>query len=106
MVTHAGEFSITPRCRVLEVSASGYYQWRSRPNSLRAQEIERLVGKIRAIHLKNHNLFCTPHVSSKTVQHSGCTMPEYVKTVVKLLLLYPGLVHRRIWQETTTLDKF
>jgi hypothetical protein len=45
-------------------------------------------------------------VSRQTVQHSGRAMPEYVKTEVNLLSLYPGLVHRRIWQKTATLDKF
>jgi transposase InsO family protein len=37
-------------CRVLEVSASGFYAWRSRPSSERARANERLKLEIRAIH--------------------------------------------------------
>ncbi len=62
MVTHKQEFTIRAMCRILEVSASGYYRWRSRPNSLRAEENERLVGKIRAIHLKSRNNYGSPKV--------------------------------------------
>jgi hypothetical protein len=38
----------------------------------------------------------TLQVSSKTVQHGDRAVPEYVKTMVKLLPLYSGLVHRLI----------
>jgi putative transposase len=37
-------------CRVLAVSASGYYAWRKRPPSARAQADVELTARIRAIH--------------------------------------------------------
>ena len=37
-------------CRVLEVSASGFYAWRDRPMSSRARANERLKLEIRAVH--------------------------------------------------------
>ena len=38
---------MTVLCRVLEVSRSGYYAWKKRPKSLRQQENELLLEKIK-----------------------------------------------------------
>lgn len=40
-------------CRVLQVSASGYYAWRNRSDSRRVCENRRLLAEIRAIHTKS-----------------------------------------------------
>ena len=45
---HLKEFSVRVMCRVLGVSASGYYAWCSRPESMRSREDRRLRTKIRA----------------------------------------------------------
>lgn len=47
---HRDCFPVRSLCRVLEVSASGYYDWLDRPMSLRQQEDQRLLGHIRRIH--------------------------------------------------------
>ncbi len=44
---HAKQFSVRVMCRVLGVSASGYYAWCSRPESMRSREDRRLRTKIR-----------------------------------------------------------
>ena len=49
-------------CTVLEVSASGYYAWRDRPESKRAQADRALVAEIRRIHGDNRAIYGSPRV--------------------------------------------
>ena len=41
---HAGTWPIRLMCRVLQVSASGYYAWRDRPDSARLVANRHLLG--------------------------------------------------------------
>ena len=50
MRVHQATHSITTLCRVLGVSASGYYAWTTRPASARATVDAALSAQIRAIH--------------------------------------------------------
>lgn len=47
MQVHEAEFKVRLMCRVLEVSASGYYAWRKRTPSKQAQAREALDRKVR-----------------------------------------------------------
>ena len=49
-------------CRVLKVSTSGYYAWRRRPPSKRAQKDAMLTGKIREIHDRSRGTYGSPRV--------------------------------------------
>ncbi len=49
-------------CRVLEVSTSGYYAWRKRPASRRAQEDGVLLRRIRTIHEASRQSYGVPRV--------------------------------------------
>jgi putative transposase len=49
-------------CRVLEVSASGYYAWRKRPASKRAQEDVVLLRQIRTAHESSRQTYGVPRV--------------------------------------------
>jgi hypothetical protein len=51
---HAKQFHVRSMCRVLEVSPSGYYEWRDRPCSERAALNQRLLECIRAVHQRSH----------------------------------------------------
>jgi putative transposase len=51
------EFPIATLCRVLDVSASGYYAWTERPPSTRAQEDAILLERIRAIHTRSRGTY-------------------------------------------------
>ena len=47
-------YSVNMMCRMLSVSASGYYDWLGRPQSLRAKDNAVLAAKIKAIYDEEH----------------------------------------------------
>jgi putative transposase len=49
-------------CRCLKVSPSGYYGWRDRPLSARAQDNERLRGRIETIHAESDGVVGSPRI--------------------------------------------
>ena len=55
-------FPVTLMCRVLEVSRAGYYAWRRRKPSRRAQENEQLVKKIAEVHKDSRGSYGSPRV--------------------------------------------
>ena len=53
---------VTVACRVLRVSTSGYYEWRGRPLSARAQADQALTLQIREIHTCSRGTYGVPRV--------------------------------------------
>jgi putative transposase len=49
-------------CRVLEVGAAGYYRWRRRKPSRRAEENELLLEKIKATHARSRSTYGSPKI--------------------------------------------
>ena len=49
-------------CRVLEVSPSGYYAWRKRPESPRQQQNQRLLLEIKGIHQESRRTYGSPRI--------------------------------------------
>ena len=58
-------FSIRAMCRVLEVSASGYYAWRRRMISVRRIEDEKLQQRIRGIHHRSRQTYGAPRIHAE-----------------------------------------
>jgi putative transposase len=54
---HRGRFGVWPICRVLDVSASAYYERKSGAQSDRVREDERLLGRIEAVHEANYQAY-------------------------------------------------
>lgn len=60
---HGDLFPITAMCRVLKVSRSGFYVWRKRPVSGRAERRESLLREIRSIHdERNKDVYGSPRI--------------------------------------------
>jgi len=57
---HRASYTLRALCRVLEVSASGYYAWLVRPASKRAREDANLSDRIRAIHSPSRGTYGVP----------------------------------------------
>jgi len=53
---------VTVLCRTLEVSRAGFYAWRGRPESTRAQEDRRLAVLVRAAHEAGRRTYGSPRV--------------------------------------------
>lgn len=65
------QYPVPPMCRLLGVSASGYYAWRRRKPSLRAQQEVRLETEIQAAHRRTRET-CGPERLQKDLAEHGC----------------------------------
>jgi putative transposase len=52
-------------CRLLEISASGYYAWSTRPASARARADAELLDRIRAIHARSRGTYGVPRIHAE-----------------------------------------
>ena len=59
---HGAVYPVRLMCRVLEVSPSGYYAWRSRPESPRDVANRQLVSKIRRLATRHHGRYGSPRM--------------------------------------------
>jgi putative transposase len=95
--------AIATRCRVLGVSASGYYARLTRPPSARARADAELSARIAAIHQNSRATYGAPRIHAELAAeglHIGC------KRVARLMAS-AGLhgVSRRKWVITTVRDR-
>jgi transposase InsO family protein len=69
-------------CATLEVSAAGYYAWRDRPRSARAQRRDALAVEARSIHAEVKARYGSPRIHAELVArgHDCC-----VNTVARLM---------------------
>lgn len=93
-------YPIVKMCVWLEVSASGYYEWRDRPLSATAQRRTRLTALVQAIFDESDGTYGYRRVHAVLArQGEGCG-PELVRDLMREL----GLVacQPRPWRPTTT----
>ena len=65
MKTNQATFPIATMCRVLAVSASGYYRWRRRPRSARSLDDAALTERIRAAHAASKGTYGAPRIHAE-----------------------------------------
>ena len=93
-------FPIVKMCVWLEVSTSGFYEWRGRPTSATAQRRQRLTALIRAIFEESDSTYGYRRVHAALArQGEGCG-PELVRDIMRELGLVP--CQPRPWRPTTT----
>ena len=56
------QYPIAMMCRVLKVSRSGYYAWRTRPESARAKTDRELTRVIKRVHAQSRGVYGSPKV--------------------------------------------
>jgi putative transposase len=79
---HKDDWPVRVLCDALGVSPAGYYAWRDRPASARAQQHDALLVAIRAIHAEFKARYGSPRVQKELAArgHDCC-----VNTVAKLM---------------------
>ena len=115
MSAHQAEHSVRRLCRLLGLSPSGYYAWRRRPPSSRAQADRRLLPVIASFHRRSDGTYGVPrivrdlHGAGERVNHKrvarlmkhaglqGVTRRRFRRTTVRDLTARPApdLVQRR-----------
>ena len=83
---HRRQFPVAALCRLLKVSASGYFAWMGRPESPRQQANRALVTRIKAAHgrsrktygrrrihaqLQRDGLVCSPNRVGRLMRQNG-----------------------------------
>lgn len=62
VAAHAGSWPVRTICRVLDVSASGYYAWHVRRDSARTAANRPLLADIRRLHAHHHGRYGSPRL--------------------------------------------
>lgn len=76
-------YRVTRMCRVLGVSPSGYYAWRQRGPSRRAQRDVELLERIRMVHAKSRGIYGAPRIHAELRRHHQITCSR--KRVARLM---------------------
>jgi putative transposase len=99
MKANQAAHSIATMCRVLGVSASGYYAWQGRGVSARHQQDAALLAQIRTFHRQSRGTYGAPRIL-RDLREAGVRVGR--KRVARLLT-QAGLrgVSRRKWPVTT-----
>lgn len=96
-------FSIRAMCRVLEVSASGYYAWCKRERSVRARENEKLQQRIETIHRDSRQIYGAPRIHAELLEEGTKVSRKRIARLMKAAGL--AGVSRRKWTVTTQRDR-
>jgi transposase InsO family protein len=96
---HARRFSVSLMCRVLQVSAAGYYDWLKRVESARSRHNRRLLVAIRACHARSHRNYGSPRIT-RELRADGERCSE--NRVARLMRVH-GVRAKRVkkWRATT-----
>jgi putative transposase len=97
---HRGQYPVQMMCGALNVSRSGYYDWRDRPESARARRHRELTEKIRSFHQASRETYGSPRIHEDLVV-SG---EQVGKNTVALLMQHGGIVPKTVRKFRVTTD--
>ena len=100
MATHEKEFSVKRMCRVLSVTRSGYYAWKKRPLSPRAQANVDLLEQIREAFDVCRRVYGSPRMRHYLVQKGHACGRHRVARLMKLAHLVAKRAYKRHPQTT------
>lgn len=91
-------------CRVLKVSASGYYAWLDRPPSRRSIDDPVLVERIRAIHAESDATYGMPRVRAELIDQGIRVSGKRVARLMRVNAIR-GISRRRSFIVTSRRDE-
>lgn len=96
----AGEFPVGALCETMKVSTSGYYAWKGRKPSARAQQDERLCGQIGSIHAAHRGRYGAVRIREELRDGGFCCSRKRVARLMR----QEGLrgVQKRAFRPQTT----
>ena len=97
-------FPILMMCRLLKVSSSGYYEWRSRKPSNRQIDNDRLLQKVVAIHDESDGVFGSPRIHEE-LQLEGETCS--INRVARLMQAnaIAGIPSKKQWRKRKSSER-
>jgi transposase InsO family protein len=81
---HRSEFPVARMCSALEVSTSGYYAWRTQPQSHRERENQELVAQIREIHAESRETYGSPRIHAELVDQGVKCNKKRVERLMRI----------------------
>ncbi len=96
MVSHESQYSVKNMCRMLGVSRSGYYAWRSRPDSQRTQANERLLVRIREEYQLSRKTYGSPRIYAALRKRGVTCSRKRVARLMRLDHIAARRAHKRI----------
>ncbi len=91
-------FPIRLMCRCLKVSPSGYYDWRERPPSARAQDNQRLLNRIQELHAESDGVLGSPRIWEE-LRYAGetCSLNRVARLMQEHAI--QGIPQRTRWRK-------
>ena len=96
-------YGVRTMCRVLGVTASGYYAWRHRPPSARQRDDALLTAELRRFHRLSHERYGRPKLCIDLAEAGYRVSGKRVARLMRAAGLYG--VSRRRWPKTTVRDR-
>lgn len=94
------KYPLVKMCQWLEVSTSGYYEWRNRPQSATAARREYLQRRIEQIFADSDETYGYRRVHAQLTRHGDRCSPELVRSIMRGLGLVP--CQPRPWRHSLT----
>jgi putative transposase len=100
MAGHESEFGVRAMCHVLEVSRSGYYAWRKRGRSPRAEANENLLVQIQAQYQLSRKTYGSPRIHAALCKKAVICSRKRVARLMRLHQIVARKGRRRIPRTT------
>ncbi len=103
-MANQADFPVRTMCRVMGVSASGFYAWRERAPSQRSITNAVMTERIRQIHKDSYESYGMPRVRAELIEQGVCISRQRVARLMRTAGIR-GISRRRGFTVTTRRDK-